>query len=66
MTKKEKYERLADKIYELVTEAEPTFGDAIAALELSKLWIYSDFADLHEQNKTVDSIELPDDEADEK
>ena len=57
--KVEKYERLARKIYDFVTDEDPTFGDIVAALELTRLWIYSDFNDMHDDNKNdnVDIIE---------
>ena len=47
----EKYEDLADQIYDMLEENDPTFGDIIGALELVKLWITTDFIDMHNENK---------------
>jgi hypothetical protein len=63
LTNKEKepnYEKLANRIYDFITNEAPNFSDAIASIELVKLWIYSDFTDFHlsEQNKDVDTIEV--------
>jgi hypothetical protein len=56
--KKEKYEKLADKIYDLITDEKVTYGDILASLELCRLWVYSDFHDLHEEHKTVNTVEV--------
>ena len=58
--KDEKYEKIANKIYSLIGDEDPTFGDIVAALELVKLWVYSDFTDMHtdKQNSNVDIIEV--------
>lgn len=49
MTEK-KYNKLAKKIYNTITKEDPDFGDTIGALELVKLWIITDFMDLHNEN----------------
>lgn len=46
MTKK-KYNILAEKIYDTIITEDPEFGDTVAALELVKLWIATDFIDMH-------------------
>ncbi len=42
----EKY-TLAEEIYDLISDEDSTFGDILAALELAKLWVYTDYQDLH-------------------
>jgi len=58
--KKERYEVLADQVYDLIADKSFTYGDILAAIELAKLWIYRDFTEmqLEEQNNTVDTIEV--------
>ena len=58
-----KYEKLANQIYNLISEADPNFGDAVASLELVRLWIIADYMDLHfsdedEDDNNVDIIEV--------
>ena len=58
--KTEDYNKLADKIYDLIGQEDPSWGDAVASLELVKLWIYTDYQDMHNENKNnkVETIEI--------
>jgi hypothetical protein len=49
--KTENYNKLADKIYDLICEEDPSWGDAVASLELVRLWIFTDYQDMHNENK---------------
>lgn len=48
MTEK-KYVKLASKIYDLIVEEDPEFGDTVASLALVKLWVTKDFMNLYEE-----------------
>lgn len=64
MTKKKQplYEKLAKDIYSFMREKEEdiSFGDAVASLELVKLWIHRDYMNLHYKSKeeNVETIEV--------
>lgn len=61
--KTEDYNKLADKIYDLIGKEDPSWGDAIASLELVKLWIITDYQDMHNENKNkLDVIEVEESE----
>jgi hypothetical protein len=60
MSKTEKYNILADKIYDLITKEDPSWGDSVAALELVRLWIYTDYQDMHNDNKNSNNYKIID------
>lgn len=65
-TKTENYNKLADKIYDLINREDPSWGDVVASLELVRLRIYTDYQDMHNEKKNNHVEVIERDEEDEQ